>query len=195
MSVGCILGTPRPHLAGDKTVALLYSLNAMGMLHNRQVGIIGYTEYGRPLALNLRDSGVDVIIGNYADEQAVQALREGFPTFSPAEAAARSEVLLVATPNALLTTVFESDLSPFLDVNKTLLFITADAGQAAGLKLPPDIDAGWLRPASIGEALRESYLRRKECQARFIALQDCSGRLNDTVDALAQALRVLLTPS
>ena len=163
------------------------------MLHNRQVGIVGYTEYGRPLALNLRDSGIDVIIGNHADEQAVQALREGFPTFSPAEVAARAEVLLIAPPDALLPAVFKSDISPFLNSNKTLLFVTSDPSQVAGLKLPADVDVGWLRPALAGEALRESYLRRKDCQARFATLQERSGRLQDTVHALAEALRVLLT--
>ena len=61
----------------------------------KEVGIAGYGSYGRPIALNLRSAGVEIVVGELDDERAFEAMREGFPNFSPAEVCGRSELVLV----------------------------------------------------------------------------------------------------
>src|ERR671923_1797794 len=91
-------------------------------LAGQTVAVLGYGIQGRAQALNLRDSGVSVIVGNRADACREQAVREGFPTYDIDAAAARGDVLLLLIPDEVQADVYRRDLLPHLQDGKALVF-------------------------------------------------------------------------
>ena len=86
----------------------------LDFLSDKTIGVIGYGNQGRAQALNLRDSGLKVIVGVRADETQQQALSDGFGTLSIEEAAKGAQVLLLLIPDEVMPGVFESEVRPWL---------------------------------------------------------------------------------
>src|SRR5947207_1856619 len=91
-------------------------------LIGKTVAILGFGNQGHAQALNLRDCGVQVIVGNAADDYAERARTEGFPTFSIAEAAMRADVLLCLIADEITPAVYDQDIRPGLITGKAICF-------------------------------------------------------------------------
>src|SRR3989304_355231 len=92
-------------------------------LKDRTVAVIGFGSQGHAHALNLKDSGVKVVVGLYKGSKSIPIAREkGFDVFSTAEAVQRADVIFVAVPDLKIAGVYESDIAPNLVAGKTLLF-------------------------------------------------------------------------
>src|SRR5690348_5252618 len=91
-------------------------------LTGKTVAIIGFGNQGHAQALNLRDGGVDVIVGNADDEYAQRARDAGFPTYSIAEAAARADTILCLIADEITPAVYNAEIRPGLTRGKTLCF-------------------------------------------------------------------------
>src|SRR5436853_419649 len=89
-------------------------------LQGRTVAVIGYGNQGRAQALNLRDSGLRVIVGNAEDDYARQARADGFDCSSIAEASARGDVILCLVPDELTPAIYEDQIRPGLRAGDTL---------------------------------------------------------------------------
>src|SRR5436189_1060538 len=92
------------------------------LLADRTVAIIGYGNQGRAQALNLRDSGMRVVVGNVDDEYARQAREDGFEPLSLAEAARQADALLFLIPDEVQAEVYAQDIAPHLDRGDLLCF-------------------------------------------------------------------------
>jgi len=95
---------------------------SLEVLRHRTLGIIGYGNQGRAQALNLRDSGLEVMIGGLRDETASQAERDGFAVRSVAEVAERADVLALLIPDEVQREVYADVLSARLREGQTLDF-------------------------------------------------------------------------
>src|ERR1700716_915572 len=91
-------------------------------LHGKTVAILGFGNQGHAQALNLRDSGVQVIVGNAADEYAERARADAFPTYSIAEASARADILLCLIADEITPAVYDRDIRPGLAAGNTVCF-------------------------------------------------------------------------
>ena len=94
----------------------------LNMLVGQTVAILGYGNQGRAQALNLRDSGVRLIVGSIRDESWEQACRDGMETVPLAEAAARGDILLLLLPDEIQREVYERDIAPNLRAGRALSF-------------------------------------------------------------------------
>ena len=81
-----------------------------GALAGEQVAVLGYGHLGRPAALNMRDSGVQLIVGNIEDEYAIQARADGFQVSPVGEAVASSDIILILLPDEVIPEVFEAEI-------------------------------------------------------------------------------------
>src|SRR5579859_3927280 len=95
---------------------------SLGPLGGKTVAIVGFGNQGHAQALNLRDSGVTVIVGNAEDEYAVRARSAGFATFSIAEASARADVVLCLIADEITPAVYNTDIRHHLTTGKTICF-------------------------------------------------------------------------
>src|ERR1043166_4715184 len=83
---------------------------SLAPLEGRTIAVLGYGNQGRAQALNLRDSGAQVVVGNRDDAYLAQAKEDGFETFSISEAAASGDVLLILTTDESQPTIWDAQI-------------------------------------------------------------------------------------
>ncbi|MEX2236593.1 MAG: NAD(P)-binding domain-containing protein [Dehalococcoidia bacterium] len=138
------------------------------------VATIGYGNLGRSMALNLRDSAVDVIVGNRDDDYAARARTDGFYALELSEAASQCDIAYVLLPDEVVPTVF-TDLMRALKKGSMVVF-PSGYNLAFGLvELRADLDACLLAPRMVGEEVRELYERREGFFTYVNVEQDASG--------------------
>jgi len=157
-------------------------------LKNKILGMIGYGNQGRAQALNLRDSGLKVMIGALRDESAQQAEADGFQVLSIAEAAERADIVSLLVPDEVQRQVYEGIIGPRLRSGQTLNFAH---GYNIHFKLivpPKDLDVIMVAPRMIGAIVRESYMRGGGAPAFVAVAQDSTGHAFETALALARGI-------
>ncbi len=159
-----------------------------GFLKDKTIGAIGYGNQGRAQALNLRDSGLQVIIGVHADETHQQATSDGFKVFSIPEASTQAQVLLLLIPDEVMPEAFENEVLPGLYQGDTLCFASG-YNIAFNLIEPPNgIDVIMVAPRMIGAGVRQRYLERKGFPSFIGVHQDATGNALNTVLAIAKGI-------
>ena len=160
------------------------------VLHGETVAVIGYGIQGRPQALTLRDSGVNVIVGNRADEYRDQAERDGFPVSSIDDAVRRATTTLFLLPDEVQAAVFEADVRGGLTAGKALVFAHGLAIRYRLIVPPSGVDVLLLAPRMPGRYLRERYLDGWGIPAFVGVGQDATGSAWKRVLALSHALGI-----
>ena len=94
----------------------------LGILEDQVVALIGYGNQGRSQALNLRDSGVNVTIGNIRDRAAATATKDGFSVLSIAEACEQADVVMLLVPDEVMPEVFKTHVAPNLAPGNLIVF-------------------------------------------------------------------------
>ena len=161
-----------------------------GALAGEAVAVLGYGHLGRTAALNLRDSGAKVRIGNRDDEYAEQARADGFEVV-PIVAAAGDDVVYVLLPDEVIPTLFDSHIAPALRPGSAIAF-GSGYSLAFGLIHPPaTIDVLLVAPRMAGNTARARYLEGQGFWACVGVEADRSGRAQQRLLGLADALGVL----
>jgi len=161
-------------------------------LTGEAVAVLGYGNLGRTAALNLRDSGVKILIGNREDEYAARARAEGFEVV-PLAAAAAADVVFVLLPDEVIPEVFPRDVAPALRPGSAIAF-GSGYSVAFGLIHPPDtVDVLLVAPRMAGAAARERYLSGEGFWACVGVEADRSGRAQRRMLGLAEGLGALRT--
>lgn len=155
------------------------------------VAVLGYGNLGRSIALNLRDSGVDVVIGNRDDQYRSTALGEDMTVLSIAEAVARADVVYVLLADEIIPDVLATDVFAHLRDGSALCFASGYV-LAFGLIDPPaGVDVLLLAPRMLGEEVRNSYLDGRGFFSYVSAEQDASGQAWRRLLGLALAVGTL----
>jgi ketol-acid reductoisomerase len=160
----------------------------MGFLEGKTVGVIGYGNQGRAQALNLRDSGLKVIIGVRADETRQQAIDDGFEAFTIKDAAEKAQVVLMLIPDEVMPEVFKSEVLPGLTKGKAVCFAS---GYNVAFKLiepPAGIDIVMVAPRMIGAGVRQRYVEGKGFPSFIGVHQDATGNALKTTLAIAKGI-------
>lgn len=160
-------------------------------LAKKTVAVLGFGNQGRAQALNLRDSGVPVIVGNIADDYAERAKADGFAVYALAEAVRRAEVMLILLPDELLPKIWGEVLAPALRPGHTLAFASGYNIAYDRIKLPSDVDVVLLAPRMIGEGVRAHYLSRRGFFSFIGVHQDATGNAQQTLLGLAAGIGTL----
>src|SRR5262245_47962011 len=121
------------------------------------VAVIGYGNQGRSQALNLRDSGLRVIVGNIGDASGARAAAEGFPVHEVAAAAERADVAMLLIPDEVMPDVYARDVAPRLRRGACVSFASG-YNVAFGLIVPDAaLDVVLVAPRMIGPGVRDRY--------------------------------------
>src|SRR5687767_11023493 len=125
-------------------------------LAGRTVAVIGYGSQGHAHALNLRDSGVDVIVGLPEKSRSrARAEAEGLKVTTPAEAARRADMVMVLVPDTEAARLYRSDLQPHLTPGKTLMFAHGFNIRFGAIEAPAGVDVSMVAPKAPGHRVRE----------------------------------------
>jgi len=160
----------------------------LSILQGKQIAVIGYGNQGRAQALNLRDSGLQVLIGNRADEYADQARADGFSVLPIAEAAARGDVVMLLIPDEVAPEVLVRDVAPGLAPGKALVFASGYNVAFGFIQPPPGVDVVLVAPRMIGAGVRDLYVAGRGFPSFVGVAQDATGRARDVALALAKGI-------
>jgi ketol-acid reductoisomerase len=161
---------------------------SLEILRKKTLGIIGYGNQGRAQALNLRDSGLDVIVGGLRDESAGQAEKDGFAVRPVAEVAERADVLALLIPDEVQRDVYNDVLSKRLRGGQALDFAHGYNIHFGLIKPPADVDVVMVAPRMIGTEVRESFVAGRGAPAFIAVAHDASGRALETALAWARGI-------
>ncbi len=158
--------------------------------NDKTVAVLGYGSQGRAIALNLRDSGYDVIIGlKLASRSRRLARKDGFTQiFTIAKSVQKTHNVCVGLPDHLHGRLFKRDILKNLNPGSTLVFLHGFSVHFGFVTLPADCDVILIAPHAPGVAVREKYLGARDLSAFYAVHQDPSGRAGKTVFKFAKAL-------
>ncbi len=140
------------------------------------VAVIGFGSQGHAHALNLKESGVNVIIGLYGKSKSRAVARKmKFKVYDTGEAVKRADVIFVAVPDTKIPEVYEKDIAPNLEKGKTLLFSHGFAIHYKTIVPPKDVNVIMVAPKGPGHIVRRQYLEGKGVPA-LIAIHQNPGR-------------------
>ncbi len=160
-------------------------------LVDRRIAVLGYGSLGRPIALNLRDGGLKVVIGNLADEYAAQAQADGFEVATLGEAARRADIMWLLLPDEAIAEVYVQHVSPTLKPGKALVFTSGYSVTFGFVEAPSFVDTVLIAPRTVGAAVREHYLSGRGYRSMIAVEQDATGHAWQTALALAGAIGAL----
>lgn len=160
----------------------------LSILDEATVAVIGYGNQGRAQAMNMRDSGVHVIVGNVHDASWEKAEQDGFEVYTIAEAAQRASILCFLVPDEVQKDVYQDSIKAVMEEGKTLSF-SHGYNIRFGLIIPsPTVDVVMVAPRMIGVAVRQLYLQGSGVPAYVAVWQDASGLAREKALALAKAI-------
>ncbi|MBD3190648.1 MAG: ketol-acid reductoisomerase [Candidatus Heimdallarchaeota archaeon] len=158
------------------------------ILKDKTVAIIGYGNQGRAQALNLRDSGLKVIVGNRDDDYKERAKKDGFQTFSITDTVTQADILFLLIPDEVIPEIFMKKIKPALKTGAVVVFASGYT-VAFGLVDPPEnVDMVLIAPRMIGAGVRECYLTGEGFFSFIAVHHDASGKAKEILLALCKAL-------
>ncbi len=158
----------------------------LGVLKNKTIAIIGYGIQGRGQALNLRDSGLNVIIGQREGGPNYQkAIDDGFKPMDAGKAAQKADIIVVLTQDHLQADIYKKQLRRHMKKGKSLVFSHGFNIHFGQIKSPADIDVWMVAPKGPGSFVRRQYEEGKGVPCLVAIHQNASG--NAMKEALAYA--------
>ncbi|MEM2846024.1 MAG: ketol-acid reductoisomerase [Nitrososphaerota archaeon] len=160
----------------------------LSILRDEIIAIMGYGSQGRNQALNLRDSGLKVIIGCRPGRSKQLAEKEGFEVYDMDEAARRGTIIYMLIPDMAHKEVYEKYIKDNLSEGKALCFSHGFSIHYKQVIPPPYVDVIMVAPKGPGPIVRENYLRGSGVPALIAVEQDYTGKAKQRVLAIAKGI-------
>ncbi len=149
----------------------------LSIIQGKKVAVIGYGSQGHAHSLNLKDSGVDVVVGLQPGSKSKAAAEEqGLKVVTPAEAAEWADVIMILTPDPAQRHVYASDIEKNLKPGKALVFGHGFSIRYGFITPPADVDVFLVAPKGPGHLVRREYLAGKGVPNLIAIHQDASGQ-------------------
>jgi ketol-acid reductoisomerase len=156
-------------------------------LQGKKVAVVGYGSQGHAHAQNLRDSGVEVVIGLRKGRSWDKAVEDGFKVFSVGEATAQSDVVMILLPDELQPSVYKEEIAPNL-TNQALMFAHGFNIHFNQIVAPKESDVLLVAPKGPGHLVRRTYTEGAGVPALFAIYQDVTGEARELALAYAHGI-------
>ncbi|TVQ44121.1 MAG: ketol-acid reductoisomerase [Gloeocapsa sp. DLM2.Bin57] len=161
----------------------------LDLLTDKTVAIIGYGSQGHAHALNLKDSGINVIVGLYPGSKSTpKAEAAGLRVYNVADASAKADLIMILLPDEVQKSVYTQEILPNLSEGKILAFahgFNIHFGQV----VPPEfVDVIMVAPKGPGHLVRRTYEQGEGVPCLFAVYQDASGQARDRAMAYAKGI-------
>ena len=152
----------------------------LGLLKGKKIAIIGYGSQGHAHALNLRDTGQDVVVGLYKGSKSwAKAEQDGVRVATVPEAAQLADVVMILLPDQSQRDVFEREIRGGLGKGKMLMFAHGFNIHFNQVVPPPDVDVSMIAPKAPGHVMRDLFTQGPGVPALVAVHQDVSGKARD----------------
>ena len=171
-------------------VKMYYDNDAnLELLNGKTVAIIGYGSQGHAHALNLQESGVNVVVGLYEGSKSkAKAEAAGLKVMTTAEAAKAADIIMMLIPDEKQAATYKKDIAPNLEAGNALAFAHGFNIHFGCIKPPADIDVTMIAPKAPGHTVRSEYQAGKGTPCLVAVEQDATGKAMDL--ALAYGLAI-----
>jgi len=164
----------------------------LDLLKGKTVAIIGYGSQGHAHALNLRDSGIDVVVGLYPGSKSwAKAEAAGLKVATTSEASKLADVIMILVSDHIQADLYEKEVAPGLTAGKTLMFAHGFNVHFGFIKAPENVDVSMIAPKAPGHRVRELYTEGVGVPALVAVAQNPSGKATEQALAYALALGCL----
>ncbi|MFM7574840.1 MAG: ketol-acid reductoisomerase [Snowella sp.] len=161
----------------------------LDLLAGKTVAIIGYGSQGHAHALNLKESGVNVVVGLYAGSKSAKKAEEsGLKVLSVAEASKVADWIMILLPDEVQKTIYKEEIEPNLTEGKVLLFAHGFNINFGQILPPAFVDVVMVAPKGPGHLVRRTYEQGEGVPALFAIYQDASGQARDRAMAYAKGI-------
>jgi ketol-acid reductoisomerase len=157
-------------------------------LKNKTIAVIGYGSQGRGQSLNLKDSGLNVIIGLRPGKSWMRASEDGFNVFHVAEAAKMADVVMILLPDENQAEVYQKEIAANITENNCLMFSHGFNIHYGQIVPPPNVDVIMVAPKGPGHMVRRTYEEGKGVPALIAIHQDYSGNAKEIALAYAKGI-------
>jgi ketol-acid reductoisomerase len=158
-------------------------------LRGKTCAVIGYGAQGRAHALNLKDSGMRVLVGLWSRSKSRSiARKEGLEVVSTEEASRRADIIFLALPDTQMPAIYEKEIAPFLSAGKTLLFAHGFAIFYRTIVPTKDVDVIMVAPKGLGPMVRREFVQGRGAPGLFAIAQNPSKGAKKTALAWAKAI-------
>ncbi|MCU1293779.1 MAG: ketol-acid reductoisomerase [Bryobacterales bacterium] len=165
---------------------------SLAPLQGKTIAIIGYGSQGHAHALNLRDSGLTVIVGlPTTSKSRAKAETAGLRVLSVSDAAKEADVIMILVPDHVQGDTYRNDIAPHMKKGKTLMFAHGFNIHFNEIKPPADIDVTMIAPKAPGHRVRELFTEGVGVPALVAIAQDASGKALENALAYAYGLGCL----
>ena len=158
----------------------------LNRLNGKTVAIMGYGSQGHAHALNLKESGVKVVVGLYEGSKSIPvAQKAGLEVMSVADAAKAADIIMILLPDEIQAKVYNEEIKPYLTAGKTLAFAHGFNIHFNLIEPPKDVDVIMIAPKGPGHTVRSEYVEGKGVPCLIAIQQDATG--NALANGLAYA--------
>ncbi|MGH2982399.1 MAG: ketol-acid reductoisomerase [Solirubrobacterales bacterium] len=158
-------------------------------LQGKTVAILGYGSQGHAHALNLKDSGVEVVVGlRDGSSSRPEAEAEGLEVLGIADAASRGDVVMILLPDEMQAEVWEADIADGIAEGNLLMFAHGFSVHFEQIVPPPGVDVGMVAPKGPGHLVRRQFSEGRGVPCLMAVHQDATGTARDTVLAYASGI-------
>ena len=159
------------------------------LLKDKTLAVIGYGSQGHAHALNLKDSGMKVVVGLKEDSKTREKVKkDGLEVMTPAEAAKVGDIIMILAPDQLQGSIFKNDIKPGLKAGNVLAFGHGFNIHYAQIIPPVDIDVIMIAPKGPGHLVRRTFQEGTGVPCLVCVHQDASGKAFDYGMAWAQGI-------
>jgi len=161
----------------------------LDLLSQKTIAIIGYGSQGHAHALNLKDSGMNVIVGLYPGSKSVaKAEAAGLTVKSVADAAKSADLIMILLPDEVQKTIYKHEIEPHLEEGNVLAFAHGFNIHFGQVLPPSHVDVVMVAPKGPGHLVRRTYEQGQGVPCLFAVYQDASGQARDRAMAYAKGI-------
>ena len=161
----------------------------MSLLEGKTIAVIGYGSQGHAHALNLKESGCNVIVGLYEGSRSwKKAEEQGFEVYTAAEASKKADVIMILINDEKQAAMYKESIAPNLRPGMMLMFAHGFAIHFGQIVPPKDVDVTMIAPKAPGHTVRSEYQRGRGTPCLVAVYQDATGKAMDMALAYGQGI-------
>lgn len=161
----------------------------LGLLQGKKIAVIGFGSQGHAHALNLHESGVDVIVGLYEGSKSWDKVKEaGLEVATTAEAAKKADIIIILVPDEKQAKLYREEIEPYLEDGNALVFAHGFNIHFKQIVPPSNVDVFMIAPKGPGHMVRRTYTEGSGVPCLIAVEQDYSGKAKDLALAYANGI-------
>lgn len=161
----------------------------LSLLRGKKIAIVGYGSQGHAHALNLKDSGQEVVVGLYEGSRSwAKAEKDGLRVATVADAARAADIVMILLPDQVHRAVFEESVRPAMTRGKTLMVAHGFSIHFNQIVSPPGVDVSMIAPKAPGHVMRDLFVQGPGVPGLLAVQQDVSGRARDVALAYGKGV-------